>query len=241
MGTPTIPAALLHAAGQFGDREALIDGSARWTFGDLADALPRRRGHDRGGVERATGSPVWAPNGRLFARAAALGAVTAWRRPRPAEPRFKGDEAAWILGRSGARLLVTDTGFLGNDYVGMLKDAELPSLAEIITPNGAGGISWADFLRRGSGVPRGEALARAGAVTADDVCDMFFTSGTTGRPKGVMTTHGQNLRVYRAWADGVGLRPGDRYLVINPMFHTFGYKAGLLACLIRGATVISQR
>jgi len=69
---------------------------------------------------------------------------------------------------------------------------------------------------------------------------MFFTSGTTGRPKGVMTTHGQNIRVYTAWADGVGLRPGDRYLVINPMFHTFGYKAGLLACLIRGATIISQ-
>ena len=65
-------------------------------------------------------------------------------------------------------------------------------------------------------------------------------TGTTGRPKGVMTTHGQNIRVYTAWADGVGLRPGDRYLVINPMFHTFGYKAGLLACLIRGATVISQ-
>ena len=49
-----------------------------------------------------------------------------------------------------------------------------------------------------------------------------------------MTTHGQNIRVYTAWADGVGLRPGDRYLVINPMFHTFGYKAGLLACLHPG-------
>ena len=83
-------------------------------------------------------------------------------------------------------------------------------------------------------------LARAAAVSADDVCDMFFTSGTTGRPKGVMTTHGQNIRVYTAWADGVGLRAGDRYLVVNPMFHTFGYKAGLLACLIRGATIISQ-
>jgi HIP---CoA ligase len=55
-----------------------------------------------------------------------------------------------------------------------------------------------------------------------------------------MTTHGQNLRVYQAWSAGVGLRPGDRYLLVNPMFHTFGYKAGLLACLMQGATILPQ-
>jgi acyl-CoA synthetase (AMP-forming)/AMP-acid ligase II len=236
---PTIPAALLRAAEQFGDREALIDGSSRWTFADLADAALRSAGAMiAAGVEPGDRVAVWAPNGRLFV-AAALGAVTAGAILVPLNTRFKGDEAAWILGRSRARLLVTDNGFLGNDYVGMLRDAELPSLAEVIVLNGSGGLSWADFLGRGAEVPRDKALARADAVAPDDVSDMFFTSGTTGRPKGVMTTHGQNLRVYRAWADGVGLRPGDRYLVINPMFHTFGYKAGLLACLIRGATVIS--
>ena len=241
MGTPTtIPAALIHAARRFGDREALIDGEARWTFTDLADAaLGSAAAMSAAGVERGDRVAVWAPNGRLFV-AAALGAVTEGAVLVPLNTRFKSDEAAWILRRSGARLLITDNGFLGHDYVGMLRDAELPSLTEIITPNGSGGLSWASFLRRGSGVTRDETLARAGAVTADDVCDMFFTSGTTGRPKGVMTTHGQNIRVYTAWADGVGLRPGDRYLVINPMFHTFGYKAGLLACIIRGATIISQ-
>jgi HIP---CoA ligase len=70
--------------------------------------------------------------------------------------------------------------------------------------------------------------------------DMFFTSGTTGRPKGAVTTHGQNVRVYEAWIAGVGLRRGDRYLLVNPLFHTFGYKAGLLACLIQGATMVLQ-
>jgi HIP---CoA ligase len=241
VGRPTtIPAALLHAAERFGDREALIDSDSRWTYPDLADAaLDSAAGMMAAGVERGDRVAVWAPNGRLFV-AAALGAVTAGAVLVPLNTRFKSDEAAWILRRSGARLLVTDSGFLGHDYVGMLRDAELPALTEIITPNGGGGLSWASFLRRGSGVSRDETLARAGAVTADDVCDMFFTSGTTGRPKGVMTTHGQSIRVYTAWADGVGLREGDRYLVINPMFHTFGYKAGLLACLIRGATVISQ-
>jgi acyl-CoA synthetase (AMP-forming)/AMP-acid ligase II len=236
----TIPAVLAHAAGQFGDREALIDGGSRWTFADLADAALRSaRAMIAAGVERGDRVAVWAPNGRFFV-AAALGAVTAGAVLVPLNTRFKGDEAAWILGRSRARLLLTDNGFLGHDYVGMLRDAELPSLTEIITLNGCGALLWADFLRRGSRVPRTEAVARSRAVTADDVSDMFFTSGTTGRPKGVMTTHGQNLRVFTAWADGVGLRPGDRYLVVNPMFHTFGYKAGLLACLIRGATIISQ-
>src|SRR5260370_42526147 len=69
---------------------------------------------------------------------------------------------------------------------------------------------------------------------------MFFPSGTTGARRGVMTAHGQNLRVFAAWAPGVGLRPGDRYLLVNPMFHTFGYKAGVLACLMQGATMLPQ-
>jgi acyl-CoA synthetase (AMP-forming)/AMP-acid ligase II len=236
----TIPAALIRATGQFGDQEALVDGSARWTFADLADAVFRCAGAMMAaGVERGDRVAVWAPNGRFFV-AAALGAVTAGAVLVPLNTRFKGDEAGWILAKSRTRLLVTDDGFLGNDYVAMARAAELPSLSEIVSPNGRGCLSWAEFLQRASGVPRDAVLDRARSVRADDTSDMFFTSGTTGRPKGVMTTHGQNVRVYEAWADGVGLRPADRYLVVNPMFHTFGYKAGLLACLIRGAAIISQ-
>ena len=246
----TIPALLLRAAGQFGDREALVDesvtsgsvtdGGARWTFADLEDAVLRcAAAMMAAGVERGDRVAVWAPNGRLFVTAA-LGAVTAGAVLVPLNTRFKGDEAGWILAKSRARLLVTEDGFLGNDYVGMARAAGLPSLTEIITPNGGDGLSLAEFLCRASGTPRGAVLDRARSVGPDDISDMFFTSGTTGRPKGVMTAHGQNVRVYEAWADGVGLRPGDRYLVVNPMFHTFGYKAGLLACLIRGATIVSQ-
>src|SRR5947209_2394144 len=53
-----------------------------------------------------------------------------------------------------------------------------------------------------------------------------------------MTTHAQSLRVFEVWSDIVGLREGDRYLIVNPFFHTFGYKAGILACLMRGATIM---
>ena len=53
-----------------------------------------------------------------------------------------------------------------------------------------------------------------------------------------MVTHGQSLRVYDAWTEVVGLRGGDRYLIANPFFHTFGYKAGWMSCVLRGATIV---
>ena len=65
----------------------------------------------------------------------------------------------------------------------------------------------------------------------------MFTSGTTGSPKGVVMTHGQTLRAYLDWCDWADLRAGDRYLIANPFFHIFGYKAGCLASLMRGATI----
>jgi acyl-CoA synthetase (AMP-forming)/AMP-acid ligase II len=53
-----------------------------------------------------------------------------------------------------------------------------------------------------------------------------------------MTTHGQALRVQRSWIELVGLRAGDRYLIVNPFFHAFGYRAGWLSCLLSGATIL---
>jgi acyl-CoA synthetase (AMP-forming)/AMP-acid ligase II len=67
---------------------------------------------------------------------------------------------------------------------------------------------------------------------------VIFTSGTTGRPKGVMLEHGASLRAFDLWARRFGLREGDRYLVVNPFFHCFGYKAGWMACLQQGAAAL---
>src|SRR5204862_513746 len=83
-----------------------------------------------------------------------------------------------------------------------------------------------------------DAEARAVSIGPDDLSDVIFTSGTTGRPKGAMLTHGQSLRVYADWSEIVGLTEGDRYLVVNPFFHTFGYKAGFVAAIMRGATTV---
>jgi len=75
---------------------------------------------------------------------------------------------------------------------------------------------------------------RRGSLTGDDVSDIVLTSGTTGTPKGAMLTHGASTRLYVAWSDVVGLRHGDRYLLVYPFFHAAGLKSGLLACILTG-------
>ena len=84
------------------------------------------------------------------------------------------------------------------------------------------------------------AAGRTAALEPDDLSDLDLHLGTTGHPKGAMTTHGQTLRTFATWAEVVGLAAGDRYLIVNPFFHTFGYKAGILACLMAGATMVPE-
>lgn len=81
---------------------------------------------------------------------------------------------------------------------------------------------------------------RAETIRSEAPSDIIFTSGTTGSPKGAVITHAQSLRCYDVWSELAGLREGDRYLIVNPFFHTFGYKAGIIACLMRGATMVPQ-
>ena len=96
------------------------------------------------------------------------------------------------------------------------------------------------FLHLGDAVDEAALDARISGVGGDDVSDVLFTSGTTGAPKGVLMTHAQTLRQFSDWCDMTGLETGDRYLIVNPFFHMFGYKAGCLASLMHGATIIPK-
>ena len=69
------------------------------------------------------------------------------------------------------------------------------------------------------------------------MADILFTSGTTGRSKGAMSAHRQTIGVARAWAELGGVRQDDRYLVVNPFFHSFGYKIGIVVGLLTGCTL----
>ncbi len=82
-----------------------------------------------------------------------------------------------------------------------------------------------------------EVEARADAVSPDDVADILFTSGTTGRSRGAMSAHRQTVGVAEVWGELGGVNAEDRYLVVNPFFHSFGYKVGIVTGLLTGATI----
>ena len=151
-----------------------------------------------------------------------------------------------MLGRSGARFLCTVNGFLGTDYVAMLREAGPAARGARADRRAAGRRAGGHHDRSPTSSPAPASVSaeaardRADAIAPDDVADIIFTSGTTGKPKGAMTTHAQTLRTFDAWANTVGLVEGDRYLVVNPFFHTFGYKAGIVACFIKGATIVPE-
>jgi acyl-CoA synthetase (AMP-forming)/AMP-acid ligase II len=239
----SIPALARAAAASHGDAEAVVDGDVRLSFRALADAADEAgRAFVAAGIEPGDRVAIWSPNIAEWV-VALLGLQSAGAVVVPLNTRYKGGEAAFILGRSRARLLLTVHGFLGADYPAMLEGHDLPHLEGIVVLRGeapAGSVTWAQFLAAGRAVDQAEVDARVAALGPDDTSDILFTSGTTGSPKGVVCTHGQVLRGYADWAAVVGLRAGDRYLVINPFFHAFGYKAGIVAALTVGATVVPQ-
>jgi acyl-CoA synthetase (AMP-forming)/AMP-acid ligase II len=236
----TIPQLIQAAAGQFAARSAVEDGPVQISFAELADAgLRAARAFLAAGIGRGDRVAVWAPNIHEWI-VAAIGLQSAGGVLVPLNTRLKGAEAAYVLRKSGARVLCTVAEFLGTRYVELLRGQELPALEQIAVLRGAaeGALGWSEFLARGDRVSERDARERAQAVSPDDLSDLLFTSGTTGKPKGVMTTHAQNLRAFRVWSDVVGLREGDRYLVVNPFFHSFGYKAGWLSSIMCGVTVL---
>ena len=240
----TVPGVLRRSAERHGDLEAIVDGEHRLTYADLLVEVERvaaallARGLRAGDVVA-----VWAPNSVRWALAA-LGALHVGITLVPVNTRYRGEEAHHVLERSGAAAVFLEDGFLGQDYSGMLAAAgSLPNLRTVVTlgtPTPGGPLGWGEFLDEGRSA-FGEVAPARDAVTADTRMQVMFTSGTTGRPKGVPHTHGQVVRLYTDYTGNLGLRAGDRYLLVNPFFHSFGLMAGLLSCLIRGAAALPVR
>nr|WP_301148552.1 FadD3 family acyl-CoA ligase [Mycobacterium simiae] len=207
---------VLSAADRFGDAEAVVDGPLRFTFVEIVDRIRCAAGAFANlGVRQGDRVAIWAPNSAEWI-IAAFGLLTAGGLLVPVNTRFKAEEAGDIIARSGVQAVLVQKGFLGQDYAA-------PAGIPVIDLK-------SDFLSSGSPFER--------AVSGNDISDIIFTSGTTGRPKGAMMNHRQTLRMYQEWATLADLRQGDRYLQINPYFHTFGLKAGLITSFLRGATML---
>ncbi|AUX68980.1 fatty acid--CoA ligase [Porphyrobacter sp. HT-58-2] len=230
----TIPHAAAAAARRWGNELALIEGNTRFTFAELWDECRRTASAllERG-VTRGDRIAIWAPNRREWVIAAvaaqACGAAIV-----PLNTRLKGREAGDILRRTHARMLFAVTDFLGIDYPALLADEALPDLAETILMD----RDWDAFLATGKGAGDARIDASLAGLTADDLSDIMFTSGTTGQPKGVLMTHGRIIPQVGVWIGNTGLAKGERYLIANPFFHSFGMKVGWVACLIAGAVMV---
>ena len=176
-----------------------------------------------------------------------------------------GYPALWSFARLGAAVLI-DQGVQAGDRVALLADNApawaLANLAILATGAAVVPIStrWRDaevddvlgrarcrvVLRaddvdalvqtRASSNARDEVDRRLLALAPGATSHVQFTAGTTGRPKGARLTHRGMVSTTREWVRIVGLRPGDRYPVINPCSHIGGHKTGLLACMVAGAT-----
>ena len=249
--THTMPELIRQAAVDYGDQLFIVGADDRsLTFEEFEQTVEiAARAFLARGIGMGDRVAFWAPNSSAWIVTACaiemIGAVMV-----PINTRFRGGEAGYILAKSGAKLLCTVCTFLDNDYVAMLQQAlggtasdgpiaGLPDLETILLidtdAQHDGALSWTDFLQ--DLAPRGDLLERMRAVSPDTICDILFTSGTTGHPKGAMHAHGQALWMVSIWNRSNDLRRGDRALIVNPFFHSFGYRSGWVSALLAGMTV----
>ncbi len=238
----TIPSVVRAAAEQYPTLEAVVEGSSRPTFADVAESVELiERALIASAVEPGDRVGIWAPNGLDWIVTSfavyGVGAIVV-----PINTRYKGEEAAELLRSAEVTMLFTVTDFLGINYLELLgRQQGLEAVRETVVlsgPAAEGSTPWRTFLDRAEQISPEDARAREAAVTPDDPSDIIFTSGTTGLPKGAVLRHGASVETYEQWTKGVGLREGDRMLVIYPFFHTAGLKSGVLAGFIRGTTLV---
>ncbi|GLB63633.1 3-[(3aS,4S,7aS)-7a-methyl-1,5-dioxo-octahydro-1H- inden-4-yl]propanoyl:CoA ligase [Dietzia sp. NCCP-2495] len=253
----TTPEALRRAATLWPDREAIADvqpgQDTRWTWSELLDEVRAfAAGLLSRGVAAGDRVVIWAPNTHHWV-VAALGVQYVGATVVPANTRYTGSETLELIQRTGATAAVVAGTFLGTERItdltaaagGSLAGAtDLTTLIRIPLEGGDSAeadvvvVDFPDLHALSTDRLLAEADARADAVTGDDVADILFTSGTTGKSKGVVALHRQTIAGAHAWGSNGELTETDRYLIVNPFFHSFGYKAGFLVCVLSGATII---
>ena len=235
------------AARQWGPREALAFQGRRWTFAEMharVDAMAK--GLLSIGVAPGDKVALWMVNrpewiDAMFA-IMKIGAVLV-----PVNTRFRTEDMAYILGQSDAAAVLLADRSGPVDYLGMIRevlpglgsrpDPRFPCLRHVVvlSDRAEGGVTdWRGMLDRGASVSAAALHERATRVDPDDSAFIFYTSGTTGFPKGAVHSH---RMIRNAWdhGDRMGLTVDDVILMYLPLFHAFGFVEGPLMSMIRGA------
>lgn len=168
---------------------------------------------------------------------------------------YKIYEAEYLLRQSDTHTLVMIDGYKDSDYVSIIKEIcpeletaeagkplhikRLPFLRNIITVDSRqkGCLTWEDAIGMADRTPIEEVYRRALAINRHDVCNMQYTSGTTGFPKGVMLTHYNVVNNGKNIGDCMDLSTADKMLIQVPMFHCFGMVLSMTACMTHGSTM----
>ena len=168
---------------------------------------------------------------------------------------YKIHEAEYLLRQSDTHTLVMVDGYKDSNYVEIMKELcpelettpkgrplyskRLPFLRNIVTVESVqkGCYTWEESLELAKKVPVEEVYRRASMIDKHDVCNMQYTSGTTGFPKGVMLTHYNVVNNGKAIGDCMDLSTADRMMIQVPMFHCFGMVLAMTASMTHGVTM----
>lgn len=224
----TVPGLVRRAAKEFGGSTAYSMDGRTLTFGELHEQVRRSAAAYRSqGLEPGGRVVLWAPNSIEWA-VAGLAVTYAGGTLVPANSRYTAHEVVDIVERTNAQLVIIADGFLGKTQIADLR--ALSPNAPILDLDGLDSLEASD-----TDITAVDAIADA--VTPDDIADILFTSGTSGKPKGVLSAHRQTVAAAASWSAVGEVSPDDRYLVISPFFHSYGYKVGLLVGLLHGCTI----
>ena len=207
------------------------------------------------GVKAGSHVAVWASNVPqwyiAFWATVKLGAVLV-----TVNTAYKIHEAEYLLKQSDTHTLILTEGSKDTHYGKIIAELcpelaetkpgeplhskRLPFLRNVITVGfrQKGCMDWNDALERAARVPLREVYRMAAAVNKDDVCNMQYTSGTTGFPKGVMLTHYNIVNNGKCIGDRMDLSTADRMMIQVPMFHCFGMVLAMTATMTHGGTIL---
>ncbi len=232
----------------------MLSATQSWTYSEFRDDVDQfARALIAMGVKKGDHVAIWATNVPqwyiTFWAATKIGAVLV-----TVNTAYKIHEAEYLLRQSDTHTLVMIDGFKDSDYVGIMKELcpeltrclpgklhskKLPVLRNIITIDSKqpGCYTWEHAIGLGDSIPPTEVEVRRSRIHKDDVCNMQYTSGTTGFPKGVMLTHYNVVNNGKAIGDCMDLSTADRMMIQVPMFHCFGMVLAMTASMTHGSTM----